>query len=54
MYNNLSQQAKDILENKLLLRKTLSQVLSNELLNYLMELLDKDEAHQKYLDLIKR
>ena len=53
MQSNLSNQAKEILENKIALRNSLSQVLPKEIINYIMELIIRDSAHEKFLELTK-
>lgn len=50
---NLSEQSKEILENKLALRKSLSQILPADLIDYIIELIVRDQAHQKFLELTK-
>lgn len=49
----LSNQTKEILDNKIQLRKLLSQVIPSDLIDYIMELIVKDQTHQKFLELTK-
>lgn len=53
MRSNLSDQSKEILENKLALRKSLSQILPADIVEYIMQLIVRDQAHQKFLELTK-
>ena len=50
---NLSEQSKEILENKIALRKSLSQIFPADIVDYILELIVRDQAHQKFLDLTK-
>ena len=50
---NLSAESKEILNNRLKLRQSLSQMLPKDLIDYIMELIVKDLSHQKYLELTK-
>ena len=50
---NLSDQSKEILENKIALRKSLSQILPADVVEYIMKLIVKDQAHQKLLEILK-
>ena len=53
MQSNLSEKSKEILENKLALRKSLSQTLPADIVDYIMQLIVRDQAHQKFLELTK-
>lgn len=53
MILNLSNQSKEILDNKLKLRQSLNQIFPKDLVNYIMEVITKDLSHQKYLELTK-
>lgn len=50
---NLSEQSKELLNSTFQLRKILSQVLAPDLVNHIIELIVKDEAHEKFLELTK-
>ena len=50
---NLSDQSKEILENKIALRKSLSQILPADVVEYIMQLIVRDQAHQKLTELLK-
>ena len=47
MRSNLTEQSKELLNSTFQLRKILSQV------NHIIELIVKDEAHEKFLELTK-
>ena len=53
MRANLSEQSKELLNSTFQLRKILSQVLAPDLVNHIIELIVKDEAHEKFLELTK-
>lgn len=53
MRENLSEQSKDLLESSYQMRKILSQVLTPDLVDYVMQLIVRDGAHQKFLDLVR-
>jgi len=48
---DISDNLKEILQKKYDLRKALSQVCPNELVDYIMELIVQDLTHRKFLDL---
>ena len=50
---NLSDKSKEILEALWQLRNTFNQVISSDLTDYIIELIAKDQAHQKYIQLTK-
>lgn len=50
---NLSEQSKEILENKLVLRKSLSQTIPADIVEYIMQLIVRDQTHQKLIELLK-
>ena len=50
---NLSNQSKEILDNKFKLRQSLSQILPKDLVDYIMEVIVKDLSHQKLLEILK-
>ena len=47
----MSPELEELLHSSLILKQTLSKVLSPEAVNYIMELIAKDGAHRKYLKL---
>ena len=49
----MTPELEEFLHNTFKLRQTLSQVLPKEAVDYLMELIVKDSAHRKYLELTK-
>ena len=53
MRSNLTEQSKELLNSTFQLRKILSQVLAPDLVNHIVELIVKDEAHEKFLELTK-
>ena len=53
MYNNLSNQSKELLDTRMKLRQSLSQILPKDLVDYIMELIVKDLSHQKFIELSK-
>lgn len=50
---NLSDKSKEILECLWQLRNTFNQVIPSDLTDYIIELIAKDQAHQKLLELEK-
>ena len=50
---NLSDKSKEILEALWQLRNTFNQVIPSDLTDYIIELIAKDQAHQKYIQLTK-
>ena len=50
---NLSNQSKELIESTLQLRKSLLQLFPKDLVDYIIELIVKDQAHQKLLELTK-
>ena len=46
----MSPELKEFLHSKFILRQTLSKVLPVDAVNYIMELIVKDGAHNKYLE----
>lgn len=50
---NLSKESKEILNNKLQLKKSLSQILPKDLIDYMIELIALNQAHQRFLELTK-
>ena len=53
MRANLSEQSKELLNGTFTLRKILSQVLTPDLVDYIIELIVRDGAHEKFLELTK-
>ena len=51
MRNNLSDKSKELLNSIPMMRQTLSQVFNLDMVNHIMELIVKDEAHEKLLRL---
>ena len=49
----MSPELEELLQSTFKLRQTLLQVLPKEAVDYIMELIVKDEAHRKYLKLIE-
>jgi hypothetical protein len=49
----MTPELEEFLHNTFKLRQTLLQVLPKEAVDYIIELIVKDSAHQKYLKLIK-
>lgn len=49
----MTPELEEFLHNTFKLRQTLSQVLPKEAVDYIMELIAKDGAHRKYLELTK-
>ncbi len=49
----MSPELEEFLHNTFKLRQTLSQVLSQEAVDYIMELIAKDGAHRNYLKFIE-
>ena len=49
----MSPELEELLHSTFKLRQILSQVLSKEAVDYIMELIVKDSAHRKYLKLIE-
>lgn len=49
----MSPELEELLHSTFKLRRTLLQVLPKEAVDYIMELIVKDSAHQKYLELTK-
>jgi hypothetical protein len=47
----MSPDLEELLHSSFILKQTLSKVLSPEAVNYIMELIAKDGAHRKYLQL---
>jgi hypothetical protein len=45
----MSPELEELLHSSFKLRRTLTQVLPQEAVNYIMELIAKDGAHRKYL-----
>jgi hypothetical protein len=45
----MSTELKDFLKSSFKLRKTLEQVLPKEVVDYILSLIAKDNAHQKFL-----
>ena len=53
MRSNLTEQSKELLHSTFQLRRVLSQVLAPDLVDHIIELIVKDEAHEKFLELTK-
>ena len=49
----MTAESEEFLENKFRLRKALEQVLPQDVINYILDLIGKDEAHRKYLKLVE-
>ena len=50
---NLSDKSKEIIDTLWQLKNNLSQILPNDLAEYIIELIAKDQAHQKLIELLK-
>ena len=50
---NLSEQSKEIISALWQFKSTLSQIMPNDLAEYIIELIAKDQAHQKLTELLK-
>ena len=50
---NLSEQSKEIISALWQFKPTLSRIMPDDLAEYIIELIAKDQAHQKYLELTK-
>ena len=50
---NLSDKSKEIIDTLWQLKNNLSQILPNDLAEYIIELIAKDQAHQKLLEILK-
>ena len=50
---NLSEQSKEIISALWQFKLTLSQIMPNDLAEYIVELIAKDQAHQKLTELLK-
>lgn len=50
---NLSDKSKEIIDTLWQLKNNLSQILPNDLAEYIIELIAKDQAHQKLTELLK-
>ena len=50
---NLSNKSKEILEALWQLKTSLSQIMPEDLCDYIVNLIAKDQAHEKYLNLTK-
>ena len=50
---NLSEQSKEIISALWELKRSLAQVLPKDLCEYIVDLVAKDQAHQKFLELTK-
>ena len=50
---NLSEQSKEIISALWQFKPTLSQIMPNDLAEYIVELIAKDQAHQKLTELLK-
>lgn len=53
MYNNLSNQSKELINSLWQFKATLNQIIPKDLTEYIVTLIAKDQAHQKLLELIK-
>lgn len=53
MQNNLSQQSKDTINSLWKFKTALNQIMSIDLADYIIKLIAKDQAHQKFLELTK-
>ena len=49
----LSQQSEDIINSLWQFKPTLAQIVPNDLAEYIIDLIAKDQAHQKLLNLMK-
>lgn len=47
----MSPELEELLESSFRLRKTLEQVLPKEAIDYILELIAKDSAHRKFLNI---
>lgn len=50
---NLSEQSNEIINTLWQLNKSLAQILPEDLTEYIVTLIAKDQAHQKFLELTK-
>jgi hypothetical protein len=50
---NISTELEQLLSSSFKLRKTLEQVLPKEAIDYIIDLIAKDGAHRKYLEIVK-
>ena len=53
MRDKLTVESKELLNGTFALRKILSQVLTPDLVDYIIELIVRDGAHEKFLELTK-
>lgn len=53
MRSNLTEQSRELLNSMLTMRKILSQVFAPDMVDYIVELIVKNEAHEKFLELTK-
>ena len=53
MRSKLTPESKEALNSLWKFRKLLAQVLTPDLVDYIVELIVREEAHQKYLELTK-
>ena len=49
----LDPQIEDIVDNTFILRRTLLNVLPENVVDYIISLISKDSAHQKFLEITK-
>lgn len=49
----MSSELEELLRSSFKLRQVLSQILQKEAVDYIMELIVKDSAHRKFLELTK-
>lgn len=50
---NLSEQSKDIINSLWQFQPKLAQIMPNDLAEYIVDLIAKDQAHQKLTELLK-
>ena len=53
MQSNLSEQSKEIISALWQFKNTLDQIMPKDLAEYILDLIAKDQAHQKFLELTK-
>ena len=53
MRSNLTEQSKELLNSSLSMRKMLSQVFAPDMVDYIMQIIMKNESHEKFLELTK-
>ena len=49
---NLSEQSKEIIDKLWQLKTSLNQIMPNDLSEYIIKLISRDQAHQKLIELL--